>query len=200
MSHEIRTPDERRARHDRAAARHRPRPRSSASYAEQVHRSGDVAPVRHQRHPRLLQDRGGRARARDHRVRPAYGRRRGGRPARRAGPREGARARSPTSTPEVPAAVCGDAGRHPPGRCSTWSATRSSSPKRARWSSGCGSRSATGAPACLRVRGDRHRRSASRPRSRRGCSASFSQADASTTRLLRRHGPGPGDLASSWSS
>ena len=57
MSHEIRTPDERHHRHDRAGARH-------AALAPAAGVPGDrggigrIAAGGHQRHPRLLQDRG----------------------------------------------------------------------------------------------------------------------------------------------
>ncbi len=66
MSHEIRTPDERHHRHDRAGARHRP-DRRAARIPEDGAGVGRVAAGADQRHPRLLQDRGGQARPGAHR-------------------------------------------------------------------------------------------------------------------------------------
>ena len=65
--HEPRDPhaDERRHRHDGPAARHTPLDRRAARVrVETVRRSARVAADDHQRHPRLLEDRGRRARAR----------------------------------------------------------------------------------------------------------------------------------------
>ena len=64
--HEPRDPhaDERHHRHDRARARHAPRRRSSASYLGTVKESAESLLGHHQRHPRLLEDRGRQAGAR----------------------------------------------------------------------------------------------------------------------------------------
>ena len=128
--HEPRDPhaDERHHRHDRADARHRARPPSSASTSTMVKIVGRRAAGDHQRHPRFLEDRGAQARARvdpilacatliGETVRAAGAAR----------PREGARAHlrhlAATSRRRSSATRCGCA------RCSsTWSATRSSSP------------------------------------------------------------------------
>ena len=132
--HEPRDPhaDERRDRHDRAAARHRADAPSSATTLETVHRSAEALLADHQRHPRLLEDRGRQARARDRAVRPA--RRRLARRVKTAGaarPRQGPRAgvRDRAERARRPRR------RHRRGcarSSSTWSATRSSSPSRAR--------------------------------------------------------------------
>ena len=66
---------------------------SQREYAEAISRLGRGAADDHQRHPRLLEDRGGQARARSDRLRPARGDRAGVRDARRARAREGPRAR-----------------------------------------------------------------------------------------------------------
>ena len=60
---------ERRRRHDGARARHRPQRRAArvSGHGQGVRR---VAADRHQRHPRLLEDRGRKARRRRHPVRP----------------------------------------------------------------------------------------------------------------------------------
>ena len=81
MSHEIRTPMNARHRHERPAARHRARPTSSASTPRSIRDSGDALLTDHQRHPRLLEDRGGQAGARAPAVRPARLRRGRARPA-----------------------------------------------------------------------------------------------------------------------
>ena len=92
---------------------------------------GRVAADAHQRHPRLLEDRGGQARPRGDRLRPARLRRGRAEAARAARPREGPRARSATCRPTCPTrssatrAACARSS-------STWSATRSSSPSAAR--------------------------------------------------------------------
>ena len=64
--HEPRDPhaDERHHRHDRARARHRARRRSSATTSRPCSASADALLGDHQRHPRLLEDRGRQARAR----------------------------------------------------------------------------------------------------------------------------------------
>ena len=71
--HEPRDPhaDERGDRHDRASARHAARRASSASCVETIRTSGDGLLAHHQRHARLLQDRGRADRARERRLRPA---------------------------------------------------------------------------------------------------------------------------------
>ena len=71
--HEPRDPDadERRDRDDRAAARHAADAASSASTPRPVAALGRGPAHHHQRHPRLLEDRGGPAGARGHRLRPA---------------------------------------------------------------------------------------------------------------------------------
>ena len=61
-------------------------------YAEGVRGAGRGPARDHQRHPRLLEDRGRQARARDDRLRPGPGRRGGRRAGRRAGPAQGPRA------------------------------------------------------------------------------------------------------------
>ena len=119
--HEPRDPhaDERHPRHDRTGPRHRPDRRAAG-----VPGAGEVVgrpPADgHQRHPRLLQDRGRQARPGVHRLRPARHPRRHRRHARRPGPQEGAgaglprrpgRARRPGRRP-APAA----AGGRQPGR------------------------------------------------------------------------------------
>ena len=71
MSHEIRTPDERRDRTERPAASHRPRQQPAAAREGSRPRAG--AAQHHQRHPRLLQDRGRQARAGVRRLRRARG-------------------------------------------------------------------------------------------------------------------------------
>ena len=103
-------PHERRHRHDPAAPRHRAHP--GAARVRGDHRRLGASPPRdHQRHPRLLEDRGRAAGARERRLRPAAGRARG------------ARTRSPRRpTPrgwsslclihhDVPSALRGDPGR-----------------------------------------------------------------------------------------
>ena len=101
--------------------------REQREYLEMVQGLGRLAADGHQRHPRLLQDRGGPARPRQRRARP---RRRGGRRDQGAGParaREGAGARLP-DRPRRPPAAC-SATRSGCGRfSSTCWATRSSSP------------------------------------------------------------------------
>ncbi len=80
--------------------RRRPTPRRSS-------KSGDILLAAHQRHPRLLQDRGRQARARARRLLAARVRRGGRRHRRRHGPREGDRPRG-DRRPSLPAAVLGD--------------------------------------------------------------------------------------------
>ena len=133
--HEPRDPhaDERDHRHDRAGPRHRADPRA-ARIPGDGQDLGRLAPDRHQRHPRLLQDRGGEARLDriEFRLRESAGRHGQGpggagapegpgadlpRPPRRARPRWWATRRGCARS------------------SSTWSATPSSSPSRARSSS-----------------------------------------------------------------
>ncbi|MEI9997880.1 MAG: PAS domain S-box protein [Verrucomicrobiota bacterium] len=133
--HEPRNPhaDERRHRHDRPAADDRPDPRAAGVRAHRAHQRR-VAPRRHQRHSRLLQDRGGQARPRDHRLRPARGHRQHHGPARRPGAQQGSGAGR-----LHPARRCRWSCAAIPAACARWSttssATRSSSPPRARSSS-----------------------------------------------------------------
>ena len=116
-------------------------------YLEMVEVVGRLAARRHQRHPRLLQDRSRQARPRGDRVRPRRDDRRDAEDAGGARPREGARARLRPRAGR--ARRCSSATPDACARCSsTWSATRSSSPSAARWS--CASRSS--APAAARSR------------------------------------------------
>ena len=186
--HEPRDPhaDERRDRHDRAAARHRARRASSASYAETVARVGRRAADDHQRHPRLLEDRGRQARARADRLRPAR--------RRRATSCElladaGARARASSCVAAIDADVPRRRARRrrpaAPGARSTWSATRSSSPTRAR-SSCAATPMPTTAHAVLALRGLATPASASPPEPRRAASSSRSRRP--TARRPARYG------------
>jgi PAS domain S-box-containing protein len=94
MSHEIRTPDERRDRHDGAAPR-QPADSGTAGVRrdDPAQRRGDADAD--QRHPRLLEDRGGQARPREPGVRRLRLRRVRARPVRDAIEPEGGRARIP---------------------------------------------------------------------------------------------------------
>ena len=69
--HEPRDPhaDERRARHDGPAARHRTHAPTSTSYAETVARAGESSAADHQRHSRFLEDRSRQAGSRTRGVR-----------------------------------------------------------------------------------------------------------------------------------
>ena len=130
--HEPRDPhaDERRHRHDRPAARHAARPPSSANSPRRRAASRRRAAGHHQRHPRLLQDRGRQARARARSTSTcakcvedaidllaAQAAAEGPRARRR---RRAGRARVRCAATRAGCARC----------CSTWSATRSSSPRR----------------------------------------------------------------------
>ena len=130
--HEPRDPhaDERHHRHDRPGAAH-----AADAAAARLHphgqRLGGGAARDHQRHPRRLEDRGARPRARPRAVQPArYGRRRG-EAAGAARAREGPGARVPHRCPKCPmrsSAIQGGCGR-------SWSTswgTPSSSPNAAR--------------------------------------------------------------------
>ena len=181
MSHEIRTPMNavigmtHLALQDRALG-------EAARLPEQGPPLGPVAARHHQRHPRLLEDRGRQARHGADPVRP----RGGARQPRDAGDREGAgegglevlfRSSRRGAAPRWSATRCGS------GRCSsTWRTTRSSSPSRARSSSRRelvhrGETDGRG-----RVRRARHRDRHDRRAAGAGCSPPFSQADSSTTR------------------
>ena len=193
--HEPRDPhaDERHHRHDRAGARHRARRPSSASTCSMVTSVGRVAADDHQRHPRLLEDRGGQAGARADPVRAA---RRGRRRAEAAGAAAPSRRGSSWSVDVAPgrARRSSSATRSGCGRSSsTWSATRSSSPssgevvvavrEEAR-GDGCVT------PALQRAR-HRHRhsrREAGAASSRRSAGRRLDDAQ------VRRHRARPGDL------
>ena len=194
--HEPRDPhaDERHHRHDRAGARHRARPPSSASTSSMVQGLGRRAADGHQRHPRLLQDRGRQARPGADRLRPARQPRR-----HRASRWRCARTRRGWSWPaDVAADVPGRAGRRPgpaaPGRSSTWSATPSSSPSGARSSSRVEPESRT----------ERRGRACTSPSRDTGIGIPRREAAADLRglrpgrrlddRQVRRHRAGPGDL------
>ena len=124
--------DERRDRHDRPPPRH-----GADARAARVRRGRPLerrrpAP-RDRRHPRLLEDRGGQARTREGAGRSPRMRRGRARDRRAACVGEGDRA----GLPHRRGRACGIVGtRRACGRCcSTWSRTRSSSPRKARWSS-----------------------------------------------------------------
>jgi CheY-like chemotaxis protein/HPt (histidine-containing phosphotransfer) domain-containing protein/Na+-transporting methylmalonyl-CoA/oxaloacetate decarboxylase gamma subunit len=103
-------PDERRARHDRAAAGLPARPHPAA-----LRRAGPAvgAPPagHHQRHPRFLEDRVGPHRARSHRLRPGRARRGQRGHVRPAGRRKGLELASQLSPPNVALRMRGDAFR-----------------------------------------------------------------------------------------
>ena len=155
---------------------------------------GRVAADGHQRHPRLLQDRGRQARPGPVDFDLARRARRHDRDAGPAGARRRGWSWPATSPPDVPDAP----GRRPAagcGRCSsTWSATRSSSPSGARSSSTSRSAERTrpdeASPALRRPR-HRHRHPAGQAAAHlRGVRAGRRLDDAQ----VRRHRPGPGDL------
>ena len=191
--HEPRDPhaDERRARHDRAAARH------AAHRAPAALRGVDVPLGRgaagdHQRHPRLLEDRGRQARARARRVQPAHAGRGPDRPACAARRRQGHRAADAHRR-----ARAGAAGRRPdaPAPGARQPAVQCAQVHRERRSPGqglarrCGRLAAAGA---LRGQGHRHRHHA------RGAAAPVHRVHAGRpvdVAPLRRHRPRPGDHA-----
>ena len=80
-------------------------------YARTAAVSGDALLERHQRHPRLLEDRGRQARARRRRLRPARGRRGHGRRARPPGAQEAASSSPRWSTTRCRRSSRGDRGR-----------------------------------------------------------------------------------------
>ena len=110
--HEPRDPDadERGHRDDRAARSTRRSHREQREYAETARQLGRGAAHAHQRHPGLLEDRGGAARARGHRLRPGDGGRGRPRLARRARPAKGLELGCAIQA-DVPAVVSGDPGR-----------------------------------------------------------------------------------------
>ena len=110
----------------------------------------------HQRHPRLLQDRGRQARPGVGRLRPPHADRGGGRPARPLRPPEGPGDRLPGRPARSPAGSW--ATRSGSARCSpTWPATPSSSPTAARSAWRRASSPRTEDRATLRILGPRHR-------------------------------------------
>ena len=108
--HEPRDPDaaQRRDRPQRPAAAHRARPTTSAASPSGVQGAGRTLLGRHQRHPRLLQDRGRRARARGGRLRRPPAPRPDGRHPRRVGRREGLGPRRSRVDDDVPDRLVGD--------------------------------------------------------------------------------------------
>ena len=99
-------------------------------YARTVRGIGRGAAHHHQRHPRLLEDRGGPARDRDGRLRPGDGRRGERRPARRGGSGKGLELAYLVDARRCRRRVGGDPGACARS-CSTCSATPSSSPSAA---------------------------------------------------------------------
>ena len=111
MSHEIRTPLNGVIGMLELLLRHAARRRAARATSQTAELLGRRAAGRHQRRPRLLEDRGGQARARRARLRPARDRRGHLRDARAAGARQGRRADAPGSTTRCPRALRGDGGR-----------------------------------------------------------------------------------------
>ena len=179
-------PDERHHRHDRAGCCDtRADARAARVPRTIVKASAESLLTDHQRHPRLLEDRGGQARPRAGRLPPA--RRRWTTPARllalraaREGPGAGLPHRPGRARRAASATRCGCA------RCSsTWSATRSSSPSAARSSSTSSADGADGDGAVLRLHGPRHRHRHPAPTS---CERSSSRSRRPTARRPRKFG------------
>ena len=193
--HEPRDPHahERHHRHDRAGPGHRARRPSSASTSSMVKHSAESLLAAHQRHPRLLQDRGRQARAGVGRFQPAR------QPGRHAASRWpcGPQQKGLELACHVAARRARRPGRRPAAGCgrssSTWSATPSSSPSAARWWWTCS----------LEV-ADRRRGPSALHRPRHGHRHPRRQAAADLRGLqpgrqlddapVRRHRPGPDHL------
>ena len=186
--HEPRDPhaDERRARHDRAAARRRRCHAEQRQYLDTVRSSAVDAAARHQRHPRLLEDRGRQACELD--PAPVRRPRRCCARACRALALRGAPQGHRPGVARRPGRAGADRRRRASGcaRCSSiWSATPSSSPSAATSSSGCDVVDVDGAGgdagASLRLQRQRHRH---RHRRRQAGAVfdAFTQADGSTSR------------------
>ena len=111
------------------------RPTSSGEYAEIVRSERRVAAGAHQRHPRLLQDRGGQARARDARLRPPRAMLDDVAATAGAARRTTRGSSSPApSTPDVPVDAARRPGPPAPDPHQPRRQRASSSPTRARWS------------------------------------------------------------------
>ena len=172
MSHEIRTPLNGVIGMTELLRGHDARPTSSARYVQTAELVGRGAARRHQRRPRLLEDRGGQARARRaRRSTCARSSRTRARCSRRRRTAKGVELDGLRSTTRVPAALRGDARPAAPGARRTCCATRSSSPSAARSSVRVERRARRRRPRAAALRGQRHRHRDRAGRSSRGSSS-----------------------------